>query len=308
MRTELYETDDARRASSPLLEVEELRVAYRPRRRRPELVAVDGVSLRLHAGQTLGIVGESGSGKSSLGSAVLGLTPVAGGSIRFLGQDTTRLSSRQRRALAPHMQAVFQDPYGSFNPTKTIGSTLAEPLRLTLRMTAAEAARRVAEVFERVGLPPGTAQRYPGQFSGGQRQRIAIARALTMSPELIVCDEPVSALDLSVQAQVLNLLNDLQRDLGIAYLFISHDLSVVRHMCDHVLVMHRGTVVERGPIHEIYDRPRDPYTRRLLDAAPVPDPAVQRARREARRHDARERGHRVGASRDDNGPTRVRPG
>ncbi|MGW4874692.1 oligopeptide/dipeptide ABC transporter ATP-binding protein [Streptomyces chartreusis] len=257
-------------------------VTYGRGRRRPPLHAVDDVDLELAAGHTVGVVGESGSGKSSLGSAILGLVPATQGSIHFRGQDITTPTRSRRRALARDLQVVFQDPYGSLNPTRTIGATLAEPLRLRLGKTAEQAKTRVAEVLERVGLPAEAAQRYPGQFSGGQRQRIAIARALTMEPALIVCDEPVSALDLSVQAQVLNLLAELQADLGMAYLFISHDLAVVRHICDEVVVLYRGRIVESGPADVIHDQPRHPYTRALVNAAPLPDPELQRARRDRR--------------------------
>ncbi|MCF1592293.1 ABC transporter ATP-binding protein [Streptomyces muensis] len=268
--------------AAPLLEVSGLTVTYPRGRRRPPLRAVDGVDLVLDAGRTVGVVGESGSGKSTLGSAILGLVTPSAGSVRFRGRDITRLGGADRRELARDLQVVFQDPYGSLNPTQTIGATLAEPLRLNLKWDAERAWDRVEDVLRRVGMPPGTAHRYPAQFSGGQRQRIAIARALTMEPALVVCDEPVSALDLSVQAQVLNLLADLQSELGIAYLFISHDLSVVRHMCDDVVVMYRGRIVESGPADRIHERPGHPYTRALVDAAPLPDPAAQRRRRARR--------------------------
>ncbi|MEU3464327.1 oligopeptide/dipeptide ABC transporter ATP-binding protein [Streptomyces sp. NPDC006733] len=263
----------------PLLHVSALTVTYPQGRRRPPLRAVDTVDLQLAAGRTLGVVGESGSGKSTLGAAILGLVAPREGSVTFRGRDITHLGGAQLRALAPDLQVVFQDPYGSLNPTRTIGATLAEPLRLHRRWDAERARDRVEDVLSRVGLPPGTAQRYPAQFSGGQRQRIAIARALTMEPALVVCDEPVSALDLSVQAQVLNLLADLQAELGLAYLFISHDLAVVRHICDDVVVLYRGRVVESGPAARIYQHPQHPYTRALVNAAPLPDPAAQRARR-----------------------------
>jgi oligopeptide/dipeptide ABC transporter ATP-binding protein len=268
---------------TPLLETEHLSVSYPRGRRRPPLVAVDDISLRLSAGRTLGVVGESGSGKSSLGAAVLGLVPVADGAIRFRGRDTTRLPVRERRRLTREMQAVFQDPFGSLNPTRTIGATLTEPLVLNLGWSRGDARRRAVEVLDRVGLPPASADRFPAQFSGGQRQRIAIARALAMSPALVVCDEPVSALDLSVQAQILNLLAELQDELGLSYLFISHDLGVVRHVCHDVLVMYRGRVVEAGPTEEVYARPAHPYTRALLAAVPLPDPAGQQTRRALRR-------------------------
>jgi peptide/nickel transport system ATP-binding protein len=256
-----------------LLKVSGLTVSYRRGRRR--FTALDDVTLEVGAGQTVALVGESGSGKSTLGNTVLGLVPADAGTVSFDGEDITHASARRRRALARHIQAVFQDPYGSFNPVRTVGQALAEPLR------AHNEKGDVGAALERVGLTADAADRYPGQFSGGQRQRIAVARALMLSPRLIVCDEPLSALDLSVQAQVLNLLKDLQRELGISYLFITHDLAIVRHIADRVVVLYRGQVVEAGPAGDVCDHPGHPYTRRLISAAPVPDPAQQRARRHA---------------------------
>jgi ABC-type glutathione transport system ATPase component len=261
--------------SVPLLELHDLRVEFagRGRRDRP-VTAVDGVSLRVAAGETLGLVGESGSGKSTIGNAVLGLVPAAG-QIRFAGREIGNLPPRERRELARHLQVVFQDPYGSLNPSRTIGSTLARPLRLHRGQTRQAAAERVTEVLRQVGLSPDAARRYPAYFSGGQRQRIAIARALVLEPELVICDEPTSALDLSVQAQILNLLLELQQRLGLAYLFISHDLDVVRHVSDRVAVLHRGRVVEEGPADLVTTSPSHPYTQALLAAVPVPDPRRQ---------------------------------
>ena len=227
----------------------------------------------------MALVGESGSGKSTLGNAVLGLVPAASGTITFDGADVTRASPRRRRALTRHIQAVFQDPYGSLNPVRPIGQTLAEPLRAHQRLDSTTTAARVACRTRTSRAQRGAAALYPGQFSGGQRQRIAIARALMLSPRLIICDEPLSALDLSVQAQVLNLLKALQRELGVGYLFITHDLAVVPHIAHRVVVLYRGQVVETGTVSQVCDHPSHPYTQRLIAAAPVPDPAQQRARR-----------------------------
>ena len=262
-----------------LLQVRDLTVGYR----HGGLLhrALDQVSLDVQAGETLGIVGESGAGKSTLGRAVLGLVPVAAGSIRFCGQDITRLSRRDRVALAARLQVVFQDPDSSLNPARTVGSSLAEPL-LGQRGPRGEVAGKVAAMLERVGLPGDAAARYPRQFSGGQKQRIAIARALIVSPQLVVCDEALSALDLSVQAQIINLLLELRRDLGLAYLFIGHDLAVIRLLADRVVVLRKGQVVEQGTAAQVCEQPADPYTKALMEAAPVPDPHQERARLAAR--------------------------
>jgi ABC-type oligopeptide transport system ATPase subunit len=263
-----------------LLDVTGLRVDYGHGRHRS--TAVDGVDLSVGAGETLALVGESGSGKSTIGNAVLGLVPVAAGTVTFDGEDIGRASPRRRRELTQDIQAVFQDPYGSLNSMRTIRQTLVEPLIAHRRAGAAAARSQVEEALRGVGLDPDVADRYPAEFSGGQRQRIAVARALMLRPRLIVCDEPTSALDLSVQAQVLNLLKGLQRDLGVSYLFITHDLAIIRHVAQRVAVLHRGRVVETGPVERVCDEPEHPYTRALLAAAPVPDPVVQRGRREAR--------------------------
>lgn len=255
--------------STPLLEVRDLRVEFPATRRGEPVSALDGVSLSVQSGQTLGLLGESGSGKSTLANAVLGLITPTEGEILVDGHETTRLPARARRALARRVQVVFQDPYGSLNPSRTVGSTLAEPLRLHYRIGRAQAAAQVADTLEQVGLPSDAATRYPGQFSGGQRQRIAIARALILQPDLLVCDEPTSALDLSVQAQILNLLLDLQRQRNLAYLFISHDIDVVRHLADRVAVLLRGHLVEEGPVEQVMAAPRHPYTQALLAAAPT---------------------------------------
>jgi ABC-type glutathione transport system ATPase component len=271
-------------AQPMLLRVADLAVDYGTGRRRRRVV--EGVGFDIPAGRTVGLVGESGSGKTTIGRAILGMVPIAGGTVEFEGRDITRLRGAERRALGSRRQVVFQDPYSSLDPTKTIGYTLAEPcatLPAGERMTREQIGARMGALLERVGLGPDAARRYPAQFSGGQRQRIAIARALMLSPRLIVCDEPVSALDLSVQAEVLNLLAEVQRDLGLGLLFISHDLTVVRHISHEIVVLRAGRIVEQGPAQRVYDEPRDDYTRALLAAAPVPDPDEQGARREARR-------------------------
>ena len=267
--------------STPLVEVRAVTVTYSRGRR--SSTAVRDVDLTVARGQTVGVVGESGSGKSSLGNAVLGLVPVASGSVSFDGADITTSSGKDRRELSRRMQVVFQDPYGSLNPARTVGDTLGEGLRFAHGVGASEASSRVADVLAEVGLDPSAARRFPGSFSGGQRQRIAIARAIIGNPEFVVCDEPVSALDLSVQAQVLNLLARLKAERGLSYLFVSHDLGVVRYLSDDIVVMHAGRIVERGPATVIGRAPIHPYTRALVAAAPVPDPDEQRRNRTARR-------------------------
>lgn len=271
----------ARQGEGALLAVSDLRVEYPTkdnRGKKTRLEAVRGVSFEVDAGATLGLVGESGSGKSSVGAAIAGLTAIAGGSVTFAGRDITHLSKAERRALTRDIQVIFQDPYGSLNPVRTIGTTLSEPLVLAHGLTRAQAQARVNRTLERVGLDASAAERYPAHFSGGQRQRVAIARALVLEPKLIICDEPVSALDLAIQAQVLDLLSELQRDLGIAYIFISHDLSVVRNFCDSIAVMYRGQIVEAGQTEDVCSAPQHPYTASLLNAAPIADPERQRGR------------------------------
>jgi oligopeptide/dipeptide ABC transporter ATP-binding protein len=266
-----------------LLEVTNLAVEYRRDRRRPPLRAVKGVSLSIAPGETLGLVGESGSGKSTIGRAILGLAPITQGAIRLGGRDITRATRRERRELSAELQTVFQDPYSSLNPARTVGQTLGETLLPHGIRDKAEITDRVAAMLGRVGLPTEAARSYPAQFSGGQRQRIAIARALMMHPRLVICDEAVSALDLSVQAQVLNLLNELQDEFGLSYLFISHDLAVVRHVAHRIVVLYRGQIMESGNAAAVYERPSHPYTVALLQAAPLPAPALQRDRRRIRR-------------------------
>jgi len=265
--------------TEPLLVVENLDVEYAVKgfRRKP-FHALKSVSLDIMPGECVGLVGESGSGKTTLGRAVLGLAPVTGGSITYKGKEIGHLGRRARRALSDEIQVVFQDPYSSLNPSLTIEQSLTEPLRVK-KVSSADASKRVRTLLDQVGLPSNSADRLPREFSGGQRQRIAIARALALSPELIVCDEPVSALDLSTQARVLDLFKDIQEATGVAYLFVSHDLAVVRHLSHRVAVMYHGEIVEYGDGDKVTSDPEHPYTQRLLLAAPVPDPVRQEQRR-----------------------------
>jgi peptide/nickel transport system ATP-binding protein len=265
----------------PLVEVRDLTIEFQ-RRGRPTLKAVDGVDLWIDQGETVGLVGESGSGKTTLGRAILGLLPINAGRVYFDGTDITYAGARARRSLSAELQVIFQDPRSSMNPAKRVGKTLAEPLGVHERSSRSETARKVAEQLQRVGLAPETAHRYPSDFSGGQRQRIAIARALMVSPRLIICDEPTSALDLSVQAQVLNLLRRLQSDLSLSYLFISHNLGIVRYMSHRVYVLYAGRVMECGPAASVHDAPAHPYTKALIAATLVPDPDAQAERRRRR--------------------------
>ncbi|MGH3057741.1 MAG: ABC transporter ATP-binding protein [Gaiellaceae bacterium] len=244
--------------------------------------AVDGVSFSIPSGKTLGLVGESGSGKSTTGYCILQLIRPTAGSIRFQGKELTGLKGEDLRKMRQDMQIVFQDPYSSLDPRMTVGNIVAEPLEvhgMGTRRGRRETVRRLLEV---VGFNPNYTNRYPHEFSGGQRQRIGVARALALNPKLIVCDEPVSALDVSIQAQMLNLLKDLQRDFGLTYLFISHDLAVVRTMADEIAVMNNGKLVEVGPAEQVYSNPKDEYTKALFTAVPVPDPERQRERKAER--------------------------
>jgi peptide/nickel transport system ATP-binding protein len=266
-------------AAVPALSVRSLTVRYR--RQGNAAPAVDGVSFDVAPGETLGLVGESGSGKSTIGKAILGLQAATAGQVLLHGADITRASLRRRRVAAVDLRVVFQDPYSSLNPAQTIGQTLIEPLSV-LRVPGDQRRRRAEESLTAVGLPADAADRYPAQFSGGQRQRIAIARALVCDPKVIVLDEPVSSLDLSTQAQVLNLLADLRDDRKLALLFIAHDLGVVRFLAQRVVVLYRGQVMEAGGAEEVTQRPRHPYSIALTAAAPVPQPAEQARRRAAR--------------------------
>ncbi len=240
--------------------------------------AVDGVTFDIFRGETLGLVGESGSGKSTTGRMLLRLENVTDGEIWFDGVDISTLRPRQLRKLRPRMQMVFQDPHACLNPRMTVGSIISEPLREHGRAHGAEAQRAVEVLLELVGLAPKHANRYPHEFSGGQRQRIGVARAIALNPEFIVCDEPIAALDVSIQAQVVNLMERIQEELGLTYLFISHDLSMVRHIADRVAVMYLGKIMELAEVNTLYDTPMHPYTQALLSAVPVPDPEFESTR------------------------------
>jgi peptide/nickel transport system ATP-binding protein len=267
-----------------LLRVENL-VKYFPvqssslfRRQRDHVHAVDGVSLEVRRGQTIGLVGETGCGKSTLARCIMRLYSVTSGRIVFDGQDITTLSPRRMRPFRRQMQMIFQDPYGSLNPRRRVGSIIGDPLAIHKTATGQERKRRVQELMELVGLNPEHYNRFPAEFSGGQRQRIGVARALAFRPKLILCDEPVSALDVSIQAQIINLLADLQTELGLTYIFIAHDLSVVRHVSDAVAVMYLGKIGELAPSEELWNHPRHPYTAALLSAVPIPDPDLSAQR------------------------------
>ena len=264
-----------------LIEVESLKVHYSAGARvfasRSEIKAVDGVSLAIAKEETLGLVGESGCGKSTLGRAVLRLTELTAGNVRFDGEELTSIGKRELRALRRRMQMVFQDPFGSLNPKMTVRQIIAEPIKV--HGTARNGVdARVAELMETVGLHSRQMDRYPREFSGGQRQRIAIARALASEPEFIVADEPLASLDVSIQAQIMNLLKRLQRERGLTYLFISHDLRAVRHLAERMAVMYLGRIVEIGPAAAVYSNPLMPYTKALLSAVPVAEPAIERSR------------------------------
>jgi peptide/nickel transport system ATP-binding protein len=273
------------RGEPPLLEVSGL-VKHFPVKRNllaerevDRVRAVDGVSFSVARGETLGLVGESGSGKSTLSRTVLQLLEPTAGSVRFDGREIAGLSRRRMRPLRAQMQMVFQDPYSSLNPRKRIGQIVGEPLRIQGVASGRELRGRVHELLERVGLSAAHYQRYPHEFSGGQRQRVGIARALALEPKLVIADEPVSALDVSIRAQILELLDELQGEFGLTYVFVAHDIGVVRHVSDQIAVMHEGKIVEQGPADRVCEQPTDPYTRKLLAAVPVPDPREARARR-----------------------------
>ena len=273
-------------STSPLVTVKHLSVLFDAGRagfwgrKRLTVHAVENVSFDIHPGETLGLVGESGSGKSTTGRAILGRVPVTGGQIFFQGKEITHAGRNQVRELSRDMQLVFQDPYASLNPRMKIIDIVAEPLLVHgVVKTTRQAAEEVARLLELVGLPPDAGARYPHAFSGGQRQRVGIARALALKPRFIVADEPVSALDVSIRAQVVNLMQDLQSQFGLSYLFIAHDLAVVRHISHRIAIMYAGNIVELAARDLIYDTPVHPYTKALLSAVPVPDPPVQRARR-----------------------------
>ncbi len=268
----------------PLLQLEDLKVYFPVKsgivldRHVGDVRAVDGVSLTIARGETLGLVGESGCGKSTIGRAILRLYEPTAGRIVFDGRDITHLGERELRPLRRRIQMVFQDPFASLNPRHSVGRIVGEPLRVHGLASRSEATRRVRELLALVGLPPDAVGRYPHEFSGGQRQRIGVARALALNPELLVCDEPVSALDVSIQAQIVNLMERLQEELGLTYLFIAHDLAVVRHISNRIAVMYLGRIVEVAPADDLYDNPLHPYTITLLSAIPIPDPEIERGR------------------------------
>ena len=273
---------------APLLEVTDL-VKHFPIKRGilidrevDQVRAVDGVSFKVERGETLGLVGESGSGKSTACRAVLQLIKPTSGSVEFEGREIAGLGRRQMRPLRREMQMIFQDPYASLNPRKRIGQIVGDPLKRQGVASGSELRRQVQELLERVGLSSEHYNRFPHEFSGGQRQRIGIARAVALKPKLVICDEPVSALDVSIQAQIVNLLDDLQDEFGLAYLFVAHDIGVVRHISDRIAVMNEGKIVEQGSADQVCEHPKDEYTKKLLAAVPIPDPRESRERASSR--------------------------
>jgi peptide/nickel transport system ATP-binding protein len=285
--TKSAETANLQSASgngTPLVEIDRLKIYFPIKsgifldRHVGDIRAVDDVSLRIERGETLGLVGESGCGKSTVGRAILRLYELTAGRIIFDGQDISNLGEAELRPLRRRMQIVFQDPFSSLNPRHSVARIVGEPLRVHQRARRGALGRRVRELLETVGLPSDAATRYPHEFSGGQRQRIGVARALALNPDFIVADEPVSALDVSIQAQIVNLLVQLQEEFDLTYLFIAHDLAVVRHISDRIAVMYLGSIVELSPADELYEDPLHPYTISLLSAVPIPDPVVERER------------------------------
>jgi oligopeptide/dipeptide ABC transporter ATP-binding protein len=262
----------------PLLQVRDLSVTFPARRGRPPVRAVDRVSFDIMPGHTVGLVGESGSGKTTTGRAILQLQAITGGSVSLLGKDLTKMSGSDVRAMRRHMQFVLQNPYSSLHPRMKVADILAEPLKVHKSVPAERIPERVTELMTLVNMDPASVKRYPHEFSGGQRQRIVIARALAVNPDFVVCDEPVSALDVRTQAQIVDLLHDLQDKLKLSYLFIAHDLAIVRAVAHQVAVMYGGRIVEFGDADDVYENPSHPYTRNLLEAVPIPDPARQRTK------------------------------
>lgn len=269
--------------SQPLVSVRNLVKQYGGRKRLFgggfSLRAIDDVSFDIAPGETLGLVGESGSGKSTTGRVLLQLEPPTSGEVHFKGESITGLKPSEMKRFRQEMQIVFQDPYSALNPRMTVGDFVEEPILIHTKSSRAERRDRTAELFRLVGLDPSFMSRYPHEFSGGQRQRVNIARAVALQPSFIVADEPITALDVSIQAQIINLFQDLQEQMGLAYLFVAHDLSMVRYLCHRVAVMLRGRIVEMAPAEQLFEDPRHPYTQALLSAIPVPDPRVERQRR-----------------------------